>query len=334
MDTNCQRTVAEKISLFKSYFSGLTNVYGTYDPETGRSWQEKNPVTSKTILTHFQGKRHYGVYLLVNNTTRAIAADFDNPDPSKPLEFIQTATHYGLSSYIEASKSKGYHVWMFFGEDGVKAYKARLVVRSILTDIESPQTEIFPKQDSLDDQLSFGNFIYAPLFGRLVPEGRTVFIDPSTMKPYQNQWDFLESIQRIEESTLDDTIEINGLSESQSQDNQATHSTDRMVHNAGLPLCIQTMLQNGVTHFQRSSCFRLAVQLRRVGLPFDATVSVLKIWSLKNKPEGGKRIITDNEIIEQASYAYRKYYQAYGCESAEMAPFCHPDCAFSKRRKQ
>ena len=334
MDETNKRTIADKISLFKRFFSGLPNVFGTYDPDTGRSWQEKRPVTSETILTHLKGKRHYGVYLLVNDITKAIVTDFDNHDCSKPLEFMRAAHHYRLPAYIEISKSKGFHVWIFLNEHGVKANKARLVVNAILKDIDSPQTEIFPKQDSLNSQVFFGNFIYAPLFGRLVPEGKTVFIEPETMKPHQNQWDFLESIQRVEESTLDDIIEINGLSKQQPPDNRTNQSKDRLVQGTGLPLCIQSMLQNGVAHLQRSSCFRLAVQLRRIGLPFDATVSVLKTWSLKNKPEDGKRIITDQEIIEQVSCAYRKDYQAYGCETPEVSLFCSPECHIFKKRGQ
>lgn len=334
MDETNKRTIADKISLFKRYFSGLANVFGTYDPDTGRSWQEKRLVTSETILSHLKGKRHYGVYLLVNDITKAIVTDFDNHDSSKPLEFIRAANHYRLPAYIEISKSKGFHIWIFFNEHGVKADKARLVVKTILKDIDSAQTEIFPKQNSLNSQVSFGNFIYAPLFGRLVPEGKTVFIEPETMKPHQNQWDFLESIQRIEESTLDDIIEINGLSGQQPPDIQTNQSKGLQVQGAGLPLCIQSMLQNGVTQFQRSSCFRLAVQLRRIGLPFDATVSVLKTWSLKNKPENGRRIITDQEIVEQVSCAYRNFYQAYGCETPEIEQFCRPECHIKKRLYQ
>jgi len=331
-----QRTTSEKITLFRSYFSGLPNVYGTYDPDTGRSWQEKRPVIDKTFLLHLQGKKPYGVYLLTGDCTRAVVADFDHHDPSQPIEFVKTANHHRLSAYIETSKSKGYHVWIFFELAGIKAFKARLVVKYILDQIEAPQTEIFPKQNIINERISFGNFIYAPLFGRLVPEGKTVFINPDSLEPYQNQWDFLDTIQRVQESLLDEIIEMNELSTSQMQSDGATvPENDKTINRFGLPLCIQTMLQNGVTHNQRVCCFRLAVQLRRIGLPYDACVSVLKTWSLKNKPEDKKRIISDQEIIEQASGAYRKYYQAYGCESAEMAPFCHPDChLFAKQRKR
>jgi len=324
---NHTRTTAEKIDLFRSFFSGLSTVYGTYDPDTRRSWQEKRPVTAETILAHLNGKRHYGVYLLMKDTIRAIAADFDNHDPTKPLEFIRAAKHLGLPAYLETSKSKGFHAWIFFREAGVMAYKARLVVKAILDQIEACQTEVFPKQDCLDSRASFGNFIYTPLFGRLVPEGRTVFVDPETLKAYENQWDLIESIQRVAEVVLDGIIAINDLAHSNVTDQKKDGEKNGLtVRHNGLPPCIRNMLQDGVIKFQRSSCFRLAVQLRRIGLPFDATVSVLKTWSLKNRPEQGQRIITDREIMAQAACAYQKYYKAYGCETPEMEPFCHPEC--------
>ena len=170
------RTASDKIRLFRQFFTGLSTVYGTYDPETGHAWQVKKPVTDETFHAHLSGRRPYGVYLLVGGSTRAIATDFDDKDPLPPIEFLNASQHYGLPAYIETSKSKGFHVWIFFSKNGVKASKARLVVKHILEEIEYPTTEVFPKQDCLDNTAFFGNYINAPLFGRLVPVGKTVFI--------------------------------------------------------------------------------------------------------------------------------------------------------------
>ena len=94
----------EKIALFKSIFTGLTGVYGTYDPETGRAWQVKKPVTDEIIRSHLEGRQPYGVYLLDGEQTRAIACDFDTKDPFPPeaqtkikrrFEPVQPAIFYG-----------------------------------------------------------------------------------------------------------------------------------------------------------------------------------------------------------------------------------------------
>jgi hypothetical protein len=329
------RKTSEKIRIFRKLFSGLTNVYGTYDPVTRHAWQVKEPITNDTILAHLKGKRPYGVYLLNGDHITAIAADFDNSDPFPPVEFINAAQHYGLPAYIETSKSKGFHVWIFFNKSGVKAFKARLIVNRILEEIEYPQTEIFPKQDSLDKRASFGNFINAPLFGGLVPFGKTVFIEPHTLKPYPDQWSFLETVERIDEKVLDDIFELNGLSFSQTPSTPLQQGSENGEWNRfGLPICAQKMLQNGVSQYQRVSCFRLAVHLKRLGLSYDVAVAALKTWSLKNRPKYGKQVIAEHEIIDQTSYAFSKDYRGYGCNSEAVAPFCHSDCPILIRKKE
>jgi hypothetical protein len=329
------RKTSDKIRIFRKLFSGLTNVYGTYDPANGHAWQVKEPVTNDTILAHLQGKRPYGVYLLNDDHIKAVAADFDNPSPLPSIEFINTAQHYRLPAYIETSKSKGFHLWIFFNKNGVKASKARLVVKHILEEIEYPQTEIFPKQDSLDKRASFGNFINAPLFGGLVPLGKTVFIDPHTLDPYPDQWAFLEKIERVEEKVLDKIIELNGLSLPQTKSTPLqTYSTNRSPNQYGLPICAQKMLQNGVSQYQRVSCFRLAVHLKRLGLPYDVAVAALKTWALKNSPGGGRRVIMEREIIDQTKCAFNKDYRSYGCDSEAVASFCHSGCPMLIRKKK
>ncbi len=131
---------ADQIRLFRRLFTGLTNVFGTYDPATGRAWQVKRPVTDEVIVAHLEGRQPYGVYLLVEDCTRAVVADFDVDDLDPPMQFLAGALNYGLAAYIERSKSKGYHVWMFLDESGVSAAKARLVVRHILEEIGQPCT--------------------------------------------------------------------------------------------------------------------------------------------------------------------------------------------------
>ncbi|MCA9177186.1 MAG: hypothetical protein KDB14_22005 [Planctomycetales bacterium] len=91
------------------------------------------------------------------------------------------------------------------------------------------------------------------------------------------------------------------------------------------------MLEEGVFANQRVACFRLAVQLKRVGLPFDLAVSALMSWAQKNNPDRGKRIITPAEITSQTSYAYRGNYRSCGCEDEAVKPFCDKSCPIHPR---
>ena len=332
--TNEDRNLRHKIKLFRSLFTGLNNVYGTYDPKTGRVRQVKSLVSDDVIRRHLMGRQPYGVYLLVKDHIRAIAVDFDSYDLHKPVQYVQRAGEYGIPSYIERSKSKGYHVWIFFEEVGVLAAKARLVVQHILAKIGMSETEVFPKQDILDHRVTYGNFINAPLFGGLVAKGRTVFVDPATpTKPHPNQWDFLEQIQRVRVTTFDAIINNHWLNPKRETPSRTSSPvpTDNGKTYFSLPTCARRMLCEGVSVYQRVACFRLAVSLKRVGLPYDVAVSTLKAWAKKNRPNSDKQIITEPEIISQTASAYSKDYRGYGCEDVAIRPFCNPQCPVRKK---
>jgi len=326
-----ERKTEDKIRLFRSFFSGLTNVYGTYDPATGSARQVKAPVTNKVLLDHLTARQPYGVYLLIKDKTRAIVVDFDTQNRTPLIEFVARAKHYGLKAYVERSKSKGYHVWIFFLEQGVVARKARLVVQHILEEIEQPQTEIFPKQDHLGGDMRYGNFLNAPLFGALVPKGKTVFLAPPSFHPYPNQWDFLESAKRHTESDFDEIIELKELSPApQHQSPSPNQGNGGRGTSFSLPPCARKMLRDGVSQFQRVAAFRLAVHLKRLGLPHDIAVAALKTWATKNQPVNGKSVIKESEILCQTSYAYENPYKGYGCQSPAIEPYCEPTCSVKK----
>ena len=332
------RSTINKIAIFRACFTGLKDVYGTYNPQTGRACQMKEPVTDEVIFAHLAGRQPYGVYLLVKDRTGALAVDFDMDDISRPVAFVDAAYEYGLAVYIERSKSKGYHVWIFFADGGASARKARLVAKKFLTDIHSDGIEIFPKQDALDNQNNYGNFINAPLFGPLVAKGRTVFLDTAaSATPYPDQWEFLENTQRVPEQKLDEIIAACDLNSPNEPGVAATANTPPHANPAeasrfGLPVCAQRMLTEGVTSNQRVACFRLAVNLKRTGLPYDLAVATLDAWAVKNKPIDGKRIITGPEIESQAQDAYNKSYRGLGCEEAPVCDFCDPDCPLYQLR--
>jgi hypothetical protein len=331
------RTAAQKVAIFQSLFRGREDVYGTYDPSTGKARQVKAPVTYKVVHGHLVGKAPYGVYFLVEDKTQAVAVDFDEDDPMLALEFLRAAEHYDLPTYIERSKSKGYHAWTWFELPGVLAAKARLVVRHILAEIGKPNTEVFPKQDALDDRNLYGNFINAPLFGRFVSQGKTVFLDPDNgLKAYVNQWDFLQSVQRVPEQTLDDIIEVNNLV-NEAPPAQATTNTSQPTVGTptfGLPPCAQRMLAEGVTENQRVACFRLAVDLKKAGVPLDVAIAALNIWALKNQPRDDKSIITRQEIMAQTASAYSKPYRSRGCDDPTMAPYCDETCPIRGKKHE
>ena len=324
-------SLSAKVTLFRSLFSGLQHAYGTYHPQTKSVWVVKKPVTNQVIRDHLTGKQPYGVFLLFKHWTKASVVDFDIQDTSLPIAFVNRAKHYGLPAYIECSKSKGYHVWWFCQEPGVMARKSKRVIQHILQEIECPPTEIFPKQDEINESKTFGNFINTPLFGALVPQGKTVFVNPENgMKPYRNQWQFLQTIQKINACQIDDVIEINELSQGELRQSPLQRSNS-LPSSFGLLPCAKRMLSEGVATHQRVSCFRLAVHLKRLGISYEYALAILKMWAMKNQPQNGKRVITQTEIESQVRYAFEHAYTSYGCETPEMASYCSPHCPVFKK---
>jgi len=323
----------EKIRLFFSLFHGLTNVYGTYSTQSEKHWQIKGKVTDKIIENHLMGKQPYGFYQLIGDKTNVGIADFDDLDPRPPIEFIKRAKHYGLSAYLEKSKSKGYHVWLFFPDDGVAARKLRIVMKFILQEIDSPNTEVFPKQDSITNNGPYGNFINAPLFGKCTSKNKTLFVHHDfKLRPYQDQWEFLRSIKKNKIEILDSIISDNNLINEVVK--QETFSVTNSSNNYGLPICAQKILKHGVTFDQRIACFRLALNLKRIGLPLDICLGALLNWKQKNNPIEGKRTITREEIIEQTKWVYSKDYKGYGCDEPIIKSFCNSKCPLYKYLKQ
>ena len=136
----------------------------------------------------------------------------------------------------------------------------------------------------------------------------------------------------IDEPLLDEIIELNALEVPQTHMPQPQAQGDPTPKiSFSLPPCARAMLQNGVSLYQRVSCFRLAVHLKRLILPQDVAASALKAWAQKNRPPEGKRIITDREILEQITYAFARNCRTYGCEDEAIKPFCDQGCPVRKR---
>jgi len=329
-----------KLDVFKSLFSGRKDVYGRHDPGTKKSWQEKASVTDNVFLQHLFGKRPCGIYLLKeNNTCSAVTVDFDKPDKMPVIESLKRSNELGLFAYPEISKSKGWHVWIFFDAE-VQAAKPRKIVRHILREMGLDKiVEVFPKQDYLNNDKFYGNFINLPLANVYVAKGRAVFVDQD-LQPILDQWQFLEQIKRVPGSVLDSIIIrlAGNLAESSSLTPETNFPPDSKPKDStrktfGLLPCAVRMLKEGVTENQRISAFRLAVNLKKTGLPMNSAVSVLMEWRKKNRPANGKRIITPEEINEKIRAAYARQYAGCGCNDEVMQRYCDEDCVLKRNMR-
>lgn len=231
-------TPEEKIALFQRLFRGRQDVYAIrwegkcgksgYSPAAAMDWRAINtarpeerkriarktrmllPLTTEVIWQHLTGKHTIGIYpLLPDETCWFLAVDFDKKSwMADSTAFIQTCRRFHIPAIVERSRSgNGAHVWMFF-DRRVLAADARKLGCALLTRTMEKRYQIgldsydrvFPSQDTLPKG-GFGNLIALPLQKRPRQQGNSVFLN-ELFEPYPNQWEFLESVQRIKADTL------------------------------------------------------------------------------------------------------------------------------------
>lgn len=228
----------DRLNLYKSLFKGREDVFAlrwekggkssympaySFDPNRYRLHQMKGGTfqtfTDKTYLAltddhlikHFKGEQVVGLYpLLQDNTSWFIAADFDEADWIEECRtFIKACEEYDIPAYLERSRSgKGGHVWIFF-EEPFEAFRSRKIMMSLLQkaalisefDKNSSFDRLFPNQD-YHSKKGLGNLIALPLNKTSLNNENSCFIDPESLQPFDDQWGFLKTINRIAISQL------------------------------------------------------------------------------------------------------------------------------------
>lgn len=182
--------LTDQIKLMRSIFDGRGDAYGL---ETSlKAVTVRQPLTDDLISDHIEGKKRIGFFpLLQTGQVKVACIDLDREDKEVLTKVIVNLLEKEFYPYTEKSKSRGYHVWVFFDEL-VQASLVRDVLSQITGDKE---IEIFPKQDTVKQNNGLGNFVFLPLHGESVKNGRTVFLN-SQFQPYENQWDHLSKVHR------------------------------------------------------------------------------------------------------------------------------------------
>jgi superfamily II DNA or RNA helicase len=216
-------TPLAKIALFRSMFAGREDVHAVrwenartgkagWSPAVVGGWanarlpdREYVPLTDAIIESHLTGRTHVGLYpLLRDDRCLLLACDFDGPTwPLDAVAYADAGRAAGIPVALERSRSgDGAHAWIFFGGP-VPASAARRIGAHLLREAMTVRAELdlasydrlFPAQDFMPTG-SFGNLIALPLQGACRKQDRTVFIDPSNLEPYDDQWSFLASFGR------------------------------------------------------------------------------------------------------------------------------------------
>ena len=193
------------------------------------------PVTDDVIRNHLLGTdpqdrtgRDFtiGIYpMLSDETCWFLAVDFDKVSWQEDAQaFLETCRLFNVPAAVERSRSgNGGHIWFFFSEP-VAAMLARKMGTFLLTQTMERRPEIgldsydrfFPSQDTLP-RGGFGNLIALPLQKKPRESSNSLFVDEK-FNPYQDQWAFLSSLQRMSHNEVEIVVgkadkqgELNGI---------------------------------------------------------------------------------------------------------------------------
>ena len=234
----------DKIALYRSLFRGREDIFARrweksgksgYSPAysfdwndfsahrarggTLRDFENKTPLslTDEVVREHLTGRVALGIYpILPDNTSYFLAADFDHGNwLADCKKYQQEMAALGLVAYVERSRSgNGGHVWVFF-KDAYPCYKIRAIgletARKTLGlsafDKEASFDRLFPSQDVITKN-GLGNLIALPFQGVAARDGNTVFLDPKTSEPFEDQYNVLKSIKRHTIDELDTAYDL------------------------------------------------------------------------------------------------------------------------------
>ena len=168
--------------------------------------REYLPLTDEVVERHLAGEIHVGLYpLLRGDTCRSWCATSTVPAGRSMRCAYWTPRERRGSRPRSSGHAPGTarHVWVFFA-DPVPARVARRIGVHLLREAMTVRAELdlvsydrlFPAQDFMPKG-SFGNLIALPLQGGCRERETTVFLDPSTLEPYEDQWAFLSSLDRV-----------------------------------------------------------------------------------------------------------------------------------------
>lgn len=160
MSKTTQGIPSDTLNDYVTLFRGRGDVYGHNE---GRCVKEA--LTTDKFVDHLVGTEPIGVYPLVpvDGVYKCVwgCSDFDTADAHRHAMALHEAfMAAGVISWVEKSRSKGYHVWVFATEL-VNATDMRNMFLAAHQVAEVPATEVNPKQTTLAKG-QYGNYVRLP----------------------------------------------------------------------------------------------------------------------------------------------------------------------------
>jgi hypothetical protein len=244
------------------------------------------------------------------------AVDLDTPD----LEAASIIRKYMPGpAFIERSRSKGYHVHVFFTEP-IAAKPVRALLRYLCEAAGRPEAEVFPKQDRLKPDM-LGSYVNLPFHGddrpvlwadthgydtdEMALDAFLEFAEKGRIEP--NRWlvrvanlglDVTEPAERREHGLRDQPHGCAGYIYEHRETNPLQPGARNMVLFA-----LSKMLLDSVI-FDLESAYVIVSEVNAAGTePLDAS-----------------------EVRRIVNSARRGGYTSTSCDAPEMAPYVSPEC--------
>ena len=160
---------------------------GGFQPADGKDWLS-------IVADHLRTGPSIGVYplVLLNEEFDVYwgCVDWDSGDRESWIHATnvwQVLKQLGVTSWVERSRSKGFHLWVFF-KDAMPAIDVRHGLIGACALVEAPAKEVNPKQVELSNR-GWGNGVRLPYGALREAGGRNEMVDPDvtfSMRPLRS----------------------------------------------------------------------------------------------------------------------------------------------------
>lgn len=308
----------ETVVKFAELFRGRTDARGTLAGSCVRC-----KLSLADYHRHLGGKESLGIYPLLPDSSCWFAAmDADNKaDPATAVRQCRAVeeqlSDWGISAFVEPSKSKGAHIWKFFSEAVPARDARRLLAAAWREAVGGPVPELFPKQDSIEN-VEFGNYIHLPYYPPHSNTGRRVILDGEHPLDLEG---FLYVVKRNTPEQL-----ASALSKVPLEEERSKAAAGKKPGRDLLPCAAAFVGRGADSGFRRPALFRLAAHCHRAGYPQQVAEALIRQVDAKNDPPIAREF-GEKELLHHVKSAYGGKqgagYTSLGCDDgAWTSRFC------------
>ena len=195
---------SKQIADFAAIFDGNPTAYGA--DTTNGGVRCVRAAAAVGVELHLAYGKPAGIYPMYKNQVKWGCTDIDTGSWEQAHNMYLILQRMELDPWIEISRSKGFHVWVFANDGWVDAFvmrRAFLFAHHVSNQLGVwvPPTEVNPKAEWLDDD-QLGNFVRLPYVGGVADSnGRRIMLDPET-QVYITLDSFMGRVQGASGATL------------------------------------------------------------------------------------------------------------------------------------